>query len=255
MVTDVTGDDTLVSGKAGLVYRLNNAGNLYVSYGSSLTPPGASNFLLSTSPINANNPNVDPQKSVNYEIGTKWDLAEGRLMLNGAFFHTDNTNVIYVVDASAVPPVFNQDDGQTVRGAAFGLVGQLRPSWDVNLNAQYLDSEVVSQNAATDGKRLALTPELSGSLWTTVRLARGVRLGGGVRYSDRVYISTANTTSIPAYGVVDGLVEVPVSQRLLFRLNINNVTNHVFIRSINNNGGRYNPGTPRSFLLNALVTF
>ena len=73
--TDIAGDGTLVSGKAGLVFRLNDQGNLYVSYGSSLTPPGSANFQLNAGATNQNNPNVDPQESVNYEVGSKWDLA------------------------------------------------------------------------------------------------------------------------------------------------------------------------------------
>lgn len=255
VVTDIDGDGTLVSGKAGLVYRLTSAGTLYVSYGSSLTPPGSANFLLSTSPTNANNPDVDPQESVNFEVGTKWELAGGRLMVNGALFRTENTNVIFVIDASAVPPVFNQDDGQLVQGASFGLVGQILPFWEVTFNAQYLDSAIVSQNTATDGRRLTLTPEVSGSLWSTVRLPMGVRIGAGVRHNDRVFINAANTISVPGHAIVDGLVEVPVGARLAVRMNVSNLTDKVYVRNISNNGGRFNPGTPRSFLLTTLIRF
>lgn len=255
VVTDTEGDGTLVSGKAGLVYRLNQQGNLYVSYGSSLTPPGSANFQLNTNPANQNNPNVDPQKSTNYEIGTKWDLAGNRLILNGAFFYTQNTNVIFVVDNTTIPPIFNQDDGQRVSGVTVGLQGRPLSFWDINLSMQYLDSEVESQNTATSGNRLARTPPFAGSLWTTFRLPHDIRVGGGVRYTDRVYISTANTTSVPSYAVADALVEVPVGPRLIVRLNVNNITDKVYIRSINNNGQRYNPGIPRSFLLSTALRF
>jgi catecholate siderophore receptor len=254
-VTDLEGAGTLISGKAGVVYRLNRAGNLYLSYGSSLTPPGSSNFLLNANPTNVNNPNVDPQESVNYEVGTKWDLVGGRLLVNGAVFRTENTNVIFVVDNTTSPPIFNQDDGQRVTGAAFGVVGQILPTWDLTFNVQYLDSEIVSQNPNTNGHRLTLTPEVSGSVWTTVRLPRGVRIGAGVRHNDRVFINTANTISVPGYAIVDGLVEVPVGPRLALRLNVNNLTDKVYVRNISNNGGRFNPGTPRSFLLTTLIRF
>ncbi len=72
-----TARDTLVSGKAGIVYRLNQSGNVYASYGSSVTPPGSANFQLNAAAGNQNNPNVDPQKSTNYEVGTKWDSRRG----------------------------------------------------------------------------------------------------------------------------------------------------------------------------------
>ena len=255
VVTDVEGKGTLVSGKAGLVFRLNDRGNLYVSYGSSLTPPGSANFQLNAAPTNQNNPNVDPQESTNYELGTKWDLANSRLQLSGAVFWTENRNVIFVVDGTAVPPVFNQDDGQRVRGATIGAVGRIAPWWDINMSLQYLDSKVESQNPATDAKRLALAPEVSGNLWTTVRLPHDVRVGGGLRSTDAVFISTANTIAIPGYTVADALAEAPIGQHLTIRLNIYNLTDRVYVRNINNNGGSYNPGSPRAFLVTSAVRF
>ena len=254
-VTDLEGDGTLVSGKAGIVYRLNDLGNLYASYGSSLTPPGSANFQLNANAANQNNPNVDPQKSINYEVGSKWSLAQNRLQLSGAIFYTGNENVIFVVDATAVPPIFNQDDGQVVKGVALALVGQILPRWDVNLSLQYLDSALKSQNATNDGKRLVLTPEFAGSLWTTVRLVRDIRVGGGIRYTDPVFINAANTIRVPRYTVADALVEAPIARQLTLRLNVYNLTDRTYIRSINNNGGRFNPGTPRSFLLSTAFRF
>jgi catecholate siderophore receptor len=255
VVTNLEGKDTLVSGKAGLVFRLTEQGNLYVSYGSSVTPPGSANFQLNVAAANQNNPNLDPQESTNYEVGTKWDVAGNRLQLSGAVFWTKNTNVIFVVDGTAVPPIFNQDDGQRVNGATVGAVGRITPWWDINMSVQYLDSKVESQNPSTNGNRLALAPEVSGNLWTTVRLPHNVRVAGGIRYTDAAFISTANTIPIPAYTVADALVEAPVGQRLTLRLNIYNLTDRVYIRNINNNAGRYNPGTPRAFLVTSALRF
>jgi catecholate siderophore receptor len=255
VATDLTGDGTLVSGKAGLVYKLNEQGNLYVSYGSSLTPPGSANFQLNASGTNQNNPNLDSQESINYEVGTKWDVAGNRLQVTGAYFWTENKNVIFVVDPNAVPPIVNQDDGQRVQGVSVSAIGQLAPWWDINLSLQYLDSELLTQTAANNGRRLTLTPEVSGNLWTTVRLPHDLRLGGGVRYVDSVFVNAANTILVPSYAVADALIEAPVGKRLTLRLNVYNIADKVYIRNINNNGGRYNPGTPRSFLLSSVVRF
>ena len=82
-----------------------------------------------------------------------------------------------------------------------------------------------------------------------------VRVGGGLRYTDAVFINTANTTAVPQYTVADALVEAPVGQHLTLRLNLYNLTDRVYIRSINNNAGRYNPGTPRAFLLSSALRF
>ena len=111
-----------------------------------------------------------------------------------------------------MPPIFNQDDGQRVKGvrvradrpdhAALGREPQPAVS---RLRAR-------SQNPANDGKRLVLTPELSGSVWTTVRLPRDIRVGGGVRYTDPVFVNAANTIQVPRYAIADALVEAPIAR-------------------------------------------
>jgi catecholate siderophore receptor len=252
---ELEGADGVVSGKASVLYRINNAGNAYVAYGTSVTPPGSANFTLSTQPNNQNNPNVDPQESTNVEIGTKWDFGNGRLSFNGAAFRTKNTNVIFTVDATAIPPIFNQDDGQLVKGVTLGAMGRITDRWEVLANIGYLNSEQQSQNATNNGRRLVLTPEWSSSIWSTYRFPVGLSVGGGVRHTDEVWINAANTIRSPGYHLVDALAEYAVNSHLSLRLNIYNLTNETYIRNVNNNGGRYNPGHPRSALLTSHVTF
>jgi catecholate siderophore receptor len=252
---DLGAADQLVSGKVGVVYRATENGNLYVSYGTTMTPPGSANFTLSAQANNVNNPNVDPQESSNFEVGTKWDVVDGRLSLTGAVFHTENRNVIYTVDATAVPPLFNQDDAQRVKGFTVGAMGRIGERWEVLANVGFLDTALESQDAAVDGNRLTLTPRHSGSIWTTYRAPIGLRVGGGVRYTDDVFINAANTIQSPGYHVIDGLVEYDVNTHLTLRLNLYNLTDEVYIRNVNNNGARYNPGFTRSAMLTTNVRF
>src|SRR4030095_2367478 len=55
VTADLEDTDSLDSGKLCVSYRVTPAGNLYVSYGTSATPPGSANFSLSTQANNANN--------------------------------------------------------------------------------------------------------------------------------------------------------------------------------------------------------
>lgn len=255
VTTDQSGADGLLSGKAGVVYRVSPTGNVYASYGTTVTPPGAANFSLSSAVNNQNNPNVEPQKSKNIEGGVKWDFASGRLSINGSVFHTINENVLYTVDAAAVPPVYNQDDKQEVNGVTLGASGQITPVWSVLASFGYLDTESLTQNAINSGNRLTLSPEFSGSVWTTYRLPKNFTVGGGVRAMTSVYINAANTIQAPGYHVLDGLVEYAANGNLTLRFNIYNLTDTIYIRNVNNNGGRYNPGNPRTTTLTAAVKF
>jgi len=253
--TDAAARDGLWSGKAGVVFRLSSAGNAYAAVGTTATPPGTANFTLSAQANNQNNPNVKPQRSTNVEAGTKWDLAGGRAAITAALFHTVNANVIYTVDATATPPIFNQDDGQRINGATVGVTGHPLRAWQIFANITYLDSHLETQSAANDGKRLTLTPTFSGSVWTTYQISQRLSLGGGVRSTGLVYVNAANTIISPGYRVVDGFAEYGVNRHLTLRLNIYNASDALYIASVNNNGGRYNPGVPRSFQVTTVVKY
>ena len=67
--------DTLTSWNSGVVFKPVDNGSVYLSAATTQTPPGGLNFTLSPTTTNANNPALEPQKSTNYELGTKWDVA------------------------------------------------------------------------------------------------------------------------------------------------------------------------------------
>jgi catecholate siderophore receptor len=255
LTTDLTTADGLFSGKAGLLYRLADEANIYLSYGSTVTPPGTANFTLSSQPNNQNNPNVEPQESTNYEIGGKFGVFDNKLSVSLAAFRTENKNVIFTVDATAIPPIYNQDDGQKVNGFSIGALGQLMPRWQLLANFGYLDSRQVSQNPVNNGNRLTLTPEFSGSLWTTYDFPERLTIGGGVRFTDDVFINAPNTIRAEGYGIVDAMAEYDINTHLSLRVNVNNLTDKVYLKNVNNNGGRYNPGTPRSAIVTTQVRF
>ena len=141
-----------------------------------------------------------------------------------------------------------------MQGATIGLVGQITDHWSVMANFAYMDGKQNSQNVAVDGMQLTLLPENSGSLWTTYNV-RGFTIGGGLRFSDETFVNTANTIVVPAYHLIDAVASYAVNTHLTLRLNAYNLTDEVYIRSINNNGGRYNPGYTRSFLLSTQFGF
>ena len=196
---DLGSSDVIMSGKAGVLYKASATGNVYVSVGTSVTPPGTANFTLSAQPNNQNNPNVEPQESTNYEVGAKWDVAGGRLSLNAAVFRTENRNVIFTVDATTIPPLYNQDDSQRVNGLSLGTIGRINGDWDVFANFAYLDSSLETQNDANSGNRLTLTPKFSGSVWTTYRLPETSPSAAASARTDEVFINAANTIKSPGY--------------------------------------------------------
>ena len=141
-----------------------------------------------------------------------------------------------------IPPLYNQDDSQLVNGVSVGSIGRLTSAWELFANFAYLDSSLETQTDANRGNRLTLTPKYSASLWTTYRLPFRLTVGGGIRATDAVFINAANTIQAPGYRLIDGLVEYEVNRNLTLRLNLSNLTDETYIRNVNNNGGRLQPG-------------
>ena len=104
-------------------------------------------------------------------------------------------------------------------------------------------------------ERELLTPRNSGSLWATYRLPLGINFGGGVRFTDTVFVNAANTIIVPSHQVVDMLVEYAVNDNLSLRVNVYNVTDQLYVRSVNNNANRFNPGNPRSAMITTNFRF
>ncbi|HEY0967373.1 MAG TPA: TonB-dependent siderophore receptor [Opitutaceae bacterium] len=254
-----TDDDTL-SWKAGLVYKPAAYGSIYAAYGTSVRPPGA-NFSASTAATNADNLSLDPQEAFNYELGTKWDFFRGRLSTTAAVFRSENTKV---ASTDAVTGEVVQQNDQIVQGIELGASGRINDAWLVFGGLSYLDTEysapATSANASTDGAQLQWTPKWSGNVWTTYRLPFGLTLGGGVQYTGTTARQTTNTPAAalpetPDYWLVNAMASYPVTDRLTLRLNVNNVLDEEYLKSLNNNANRYNPGTPRSFIVSADVAF
>ena len=254
----IEAEGSLLSWKSGLVFKPAPDGSLYVAYGNSFTPAGSA-FALSATANNQNNPNLDPQEARNAELGIKWDFLGKRLSTSLAFYRSENLNV---VSTDAVTGLVTQDISQRVQGVEFGVSGKISERWLVFGGFGYIDSEQQAAGttaaATTEGAALRFTPRLSGNLWTTYILRSGLTLGGGAQYSESVVRSTAlaitsttpSLSSVPSYWVYNLMADYAVNQRLSFRLNVNNVSDTSYFR-LNNNGGRYYPGAPRSYQLTA----
>ena len=88
------------AGARGAVYKPRSDGSIYLGYGTS-TNPSAEGLALSAATVT-----LDPEKTRNFEVGTKWDVMGGRLSASAAVFRTEKTN--------ARTPAINPGDPPTV---------------------------------------------------------------------------------------------------------------------------------------------
>lgn len=266
--------DELLSWKIGGVYKPVESGSIYVSYATSELPPGGSNFALNTDPAtqaagsNINNPNLDPQKGTNYEVGTKWNLLNDTLFFTAAAFKSTNENEIATnPDSSSVAVGEKQ-----VEGVEFALIGMLTKAWQINAGIAFMDTEIVRGNrtaanngaSQNEGGVIQWSPEVTFTLWNTYTFENGLVIGGGARYVDNMMSSSLTSEQAQAtrsvlefgdYWVVDAMASYPVSKNVTLQLNILNLTDEEYIGSLNNSGARYFPGQPLSARLGVNFAF
>ena len=223
--------------QAGLVYKPVEQGSVYLSYATSVTPPGS--FLGEGSdgnPISVLD--LRPEKSRNIELGVKWELFDRRLSVNADVFDTEKRDARQL-DANG----WYANIGKTrVRGAELSVSGNISDTWYVFGGYAYMDSELVDggfsagKSNPLNGTQLANTPKNSFSLWTTWQVLPRLSLGGGAFYVDEVVGSyrvnpkdgLLTEFGVPSYVRVDAMANWTVNDRLGLRFNLQNLTDKTY---------------------------
>lgn len=262
--TDADLHDTLISGRLGLVYKPRDNGSVYLAYGNS-EAPSSTTVIAACSASGANqNCNLDPEKTENYELGSKWDLLDQKLSLTAAVFRNDRTNA-RVNSGDPVITVQVLDGQSRVDGIELSATGQLSDKWSIHAGFALLDSEVLqsisdAQKAdnvldAQKGEEIPNTPKQSGSLWTSYRLPGGFEIGYGLSFTGEYKTeASALTTTVPSATVQNALLGWRATRNLDLRLNVNNLANEMYWSSVRPHGWGL-PGDGRSAVLTAHYEF
>ncbi len=189
-------DSQFFNWQAGLVWKPVENASIYASYATSASPAGGLvGEGADANPLSAGAASSDlqPEETVNYELGTKWDLFHDRLSLTAAVFRTEKKNTRILVDALTY-----QNAGESqVDGIELSASGKLTDHWQVFAGYSYLDSELVKAGrngrngvisaGSNEGNQMPNTPKNSFSLWTTYDVTAKLTVGGGAFYVDDVY--------------------------------------------------------------------
>lgn len=253
----------LTSWKAGVLYKPAENGSIYASYATSQTPPGSANFTLSATAGNIAAPNMDPQKTTNIELGTKWDVIQKQLALTAALYRTENRNEFTVTDA--VTNTISQLGKRRVQGVELGAVGQITRNWSIIAGLATMDTKILQgttgNNAA--GAQTRWSPDFTATLWTSYRFNDTFSFGGGVRHTSEqkrvvdpgLNLASQNTPGIPAYTVADAMASYKVNKHVSLQFNVYNLFDRFYVSTLNNGGSRAAIGAGRSAQLTANFVF
>lgn len=243
----VTRLDKMLSWRGGVVFKPAEEGSLYVSYGTSLSPSleGLSYGTANTA--------IEPEKTYNFEVGSKWDIISQRLSVNGALFRVEKTNARTPGILPDDPPQVLQGR-QRVDGVELGASGSITRSLRVFGGYTFLDTEIVKSNTPAEvGKEIQNTPRHSFSIWSTYELPKRITLGGGPRFVGRRYGNNSNTRQVDGYWLLDAMASFPLSKHIDLRLNLYNLTNAYYFDRLG--GGHLIPGAGRSALVSTGFRF
>ena len=232
--TNARVDSTFWSYQAGLVFKPASNGSIYLSYATSATPPG-NDGGDGIDGLTVAIQNLQPQRSKNWELGTKWDVMPGgRLSLSGALFKSEMNNARVTAPDGTTQNVGRKE----VKGVELGFSGKVTQAWTVFGGVTYLDPVVTDNGFVASGSTWApspyngnqfpTTPKKSATLWTSYAINRDFTVGAGLSSMDRVYANVNNTKYAPGYTRFDAMASYNVNRNLSLQLNVQNLGDKLY---------------------------
>jgi catecholate siderophore receptor len=227
-----------LSKRAGLLFQPNERMSLHFSYATSFNTSGDAYSL------SAANVDVPPEQSINLELGAKLDSADGHFTVRVAAFratklHERNTDpLVNLVTLSGK---------RHVAGFELDLAGRLSPAWEVWGSYMWMPVakiDVGVPGADGEGQRPSLTPQHTGSIWTSYKVAQALRVGAGLNARSGQQPLRNPGYYAPKFVTGDLMAEYHVvHDKLVFKANLINVTDKLYADQLY--PGHYVPGPGR----------
>ncbi|MBU1359078.1 MAG: TonB-dependent receptor [Gammaproteobacteria bacterium] len=230
---------TIWNGHFGLAYKLNPKGIVYASMGSSADINGGESDVGTNSGYggvviyNGSVADSKPERSFNFELGTKWNLLDDKLLATAAIFQTTKKDVTEGADYDTVG-TFNTGKNR-VRGVEFGLVGNVTDKLTTQVGVAFMKSKVLESATASNlGKPLSNFADRSASAQFKYQATSAFSFGAAARYESQRCAGQPDTAAgidtygrctqpVPSYTVYDLFAAYRFNKHLDMRVNVLNV--------------------------------
>ncbi len=235
--TVLSNDNDFINYQAGVVFKPVENGSIYLSYGTSSTPPGMDGGDGADG-LTAAIKDLKPQETTNMELGVKWNLFDNALGLTAAVFHTVMDNARVTSDAGTT-----QNAGKkSVDGVEIGFNGRITDAWSIYGGYSWLDATLddagfvntgtaaapIWSPSPNNGNQFPNNAEHSANLWTTYQFPFGLTIGGGANYVSKQFGNVTNTKWIPGYTRWDAMASYAFAERYSVQLNVQNLTDKLY---------------------------
>ena len=171
-------------------------------------------------------PTWDDETVMNYEVGAKTRLADGRITLNGAVFFNKIDGLQAVADAGSCSSRIILNAEAESKGVELELFARPNENWDFGVSATYADAEITrSQFDANgsiiagirEGNRLPTSPELQAAATMAFTWAMGSTLESYLRLTGQ-HVGSSYTQLAdqePGFGFISNDPSAPAGSAAL----------------------------------------
>jgi len=236
--------DSLVSPRAGLIFKPLENLSLYGSYSLSYVPRAGDQLISLT----ATTKSLQPEKFINKELGAKYDITP-QLSLTAAIYELERKNVAMTDPANTSQNIVI--DGQLTKGVEFGISGKMTDRWSMFGGYSYQDATftkamTISGLSYTAGATLGQTPSHTFSLWNRYDFNENWGAAIGIVSRSQMYALTPSTTAstiLPGYARLDAAFFWKASDKMQLQLNVENLTDKDYVANAHTNNN-LTPGAP-----------
>jgi iron complex outermembrane receptor protein len=202
--------------KIGVRYQPNDDLMFYASYSEGFKSGG---FFGRQANFNID-PSYEPEYLKNIELGWKSTLMDGRMIFNGSIFEAKyedkQESILIPVDLANVATVVRNASSLDMTGLELELVYQISESWDIMVNAGFMDTEYADYFADLTGDQIVtdnsgLTPRNTPDSTYGATTSYVTPLGNGelkTRLSYRFRDSVESDASNKSLGTLDTLEDL-----------------------------------------------
>jgi iron complex outermembrane recepter protein len=190
-------DDSQLSPRLGLVYKLDEDKSLYGSWINGFEP---ADYWVNLPKYGGP---FDPSESEQLEVGYKQLAFDGRLLLTAALYHLTKTNTIVSANDPDNPDLYIQRGEERSRGFELEANGRITDRLSLIANYAYTDAEITDDpDPALVGLPKENVPSHAATLWGRYDLGRGWGVGAGVTYVGERH-TFEETLQLPAYTLLN----------------------------------------------------
>jgi iron complex outermembrane receptor protein len=202
--------------KIGIRYQPNDDLMFFASYSEGFKSGG---FFGRQANFNID-PSYEPEYLKNIELGWKSTLMDGRMIFNGSIFEAKyedkQESILIPVDLANVATVVRNASSLDMTGLELELVYQISESWDIMVNAGFMDTEYADYFADLTGDQIVtdnsgLTPRNTPDSTYGATTSYVTPLGNGelkTRLSYRFRDSVESDASNKSLGTLDTLEDL-----------------------------------------------